>query len=103
MRYIDAYSRQKICLAIDEVLPDLDFEAFESQPTEPGLLQELESQYLSDYSGRDATSPRDDANSQSSHATSRDMLARSAYIAFYRHKSLTQKRSPLIFSISLIT
>jgi hypothetical protein len=64
---------KRICSVIDELPPDLDFEASQqSGPGESGLSQGLESHHLSDQSSRDAAS-LEEADSQSSRIGSRDV------------------------------
>jgi hypothetical protein len=65
---------KRICSVIDELPPDLDFEVSpQSEPGESGLSQGLESHHLSDQSSYDATSMLDEADSQSSRVSSRDV------------------------------
>ena len=65
---------KRICSVIDELPPDLDFEASQqSEPGESGLSQGLESHHLSDQSSHDAASLLEDADSQASHVGSRDV------------------------------
>jgi hypothetical protein len=64
---------KRICLVIDKLPPDLDFEVLQqSEPGESGLLQGLESHYLSDQTSHDAAS-LDEADSQLSRVDSRDV------------------------------
>jgi len=65
---------KRICSVIDELPPDLDFEVSQ-QPElgESGLSQGLESHHLSDYSSQDAASLQEEADSQSSRVSSRDV------------------------------
>jgi hypothetical protein len=65
---------KRICSVIDELPPDLDFEVSQ-QPElgESGLLQGLESHHLSDYSSQDTVSLQEEADSQSSRVSSRDV------------------------------
>jgi hypothetical protein len=64
---------KRICLVIDELPPDLDFEVSQqSEPGESGPSQGLESHYLSDQSSR-GTASLEEADSQSSRVGSRDV------------------------------
>jgi hypothetical protein len=63
---------QRICWVMDELPPDLDFEASrQSKPGESGLSQRLESHHFSDYSSHNAASLLGEVNSQSSRISSR--------------------------------
>jgi hypothetical protein len=56
---------KRICLVIDELPPDLDFEVSQySELGESGLSQGLESHHLSDQRSHDAASLLEDADSQ---------------------------------------
>jgi hypothetical protein len=59
---------KRICSVIDNLPPDIDFEVGES-----GLSQGLESYQLSGYSSQDAESLLDQADSQASRVSSRDV------------------------------
>lgn len=65
---------KRICLVIDKLPPDLDFEVSEqSGAGESGLSQGLESHHLSDQSSHDAASMLENADSQSSRVDLRDV------------------------------
>jgi len=65
---------KRICSVIDELLLDPDFEVSEqSEPGESGLSQGLESHHLSDQSSYGAASLLEEADSQSSRVSSRDV------------------------------
>lgn len=65
---------KRICLLSMSCPPDIDFEVWEqSEPRESVLSQGLESHHLSGQSSHDGASMLEDADSQSSHAGSRDV------------------------------
>jgi hypothetical protein len=65
---------KRICSVIDDLPPDMNFEVSQqSDPLESGLSQSLESHYLSDNSGYDTASLLEEAGSQSSRLSSRDV------------------------------
>ena len=65
---------KKICSVIDMLPPDINFEVSQqSEPGESGLSQGLESHHLSDYSSQRTLSLQEEADSQSSRVSSRDV------------------------------
>jgi hypothetical protein len=65
---------KRICSVIDTLPPDINFEVSQqSEPGESGLSQGLESHHLSDYSSQDTVSLQEEADSQSSRVSSRDV------------------------------
>jgi hypothetical protein len=65
---------KQICSIIDTLPPNINFEVSQqSEPGESGLSQGLESHHLSDYSSQDTISLQEEADSQSSRVSSRDV------------------------------
>jgi hypothetical protein len=66
---------KRICLVIDDLPLDSDFEVSEQfEPGESGLLQGLKSHHLFDQSSYDAASLLEEVDSQSSRVDSREVI-----------------------------